>query len=130
MTVQFGNAFGNVAWNSQQLCSWKPLTQVIFVFDYIQLVFEDCSLNIYNSSQIVNKDSKTYHSDTALFPYLLKSLIGSSINSIEFKAKAAFSLNFSNHYKLEILLNDESVNGPEAFEIADNNTDLIIIEQN
>ena len=108
----------------------EPLSQVVFIHDYIQLILQDCTINVYNKSEITPKDSPTIkHGDTG-YADALEMLINSTITNVQIKTGVSFSLLFSNGSEFNILLDPESSQGPEAFMVSGKPLEGDVIEQN
>lgn len=99
------------------------LKQVVFVHDYIQLVFADAGFSFYNPLRLVAGGVAVAHGEAG-FADALVSLIGRKVISAE--GGGALSLTFDNAVELQV---DASGDGPEAFQF--NGADgFIVVEQN
>jgi hypothetical protein len=105
-----------------------PLTQVVFVHDYIQLVFQDQCFSIYNAAELV-KDGVCIAQGKRGFCDGLVALIDSHVSSVERSKTASLSLTFDTGAVLHVLSDDASVRGPEAYKFNGPNN-LLVVEQN
>jgi hypothetical protein len=90
----------------------------VFVHDYLQLVFHSGRISIYNRSRIETGE-RSAHSGEAGFADGLVQLIGQSISHAELEP--ALMLEFEHGAKFFVLSSPTDVNGPEAFEITQEN---------
>ena len=105
-----------------------PLSQVVFVRDYLQLVFEDEVLSVYNLASLVLHGSEIHQESTGFCDGLV-SLIGQRAVQIELAEQCALSLAFAGGAVLHVLGCESAVRGPEAFQFAGRD-DLVVVEQN
>lgn len=106
----------------------EPLSQVIFIHDYIQLIFQEYILSLYNPIEI-KIENKTITDGEVGFSDALRNLIGERIVRTNYEEKIHASFEFSNGTIVTITLESNSDFGPEAFQINDGNS-LIMVEQN
>ena len=88
------------------------LSQVVFVHDYVQLVFQDCSFSFYNRLTYQHGCLALGHG-TPGFCDALVSLIGSTV-LVEL-GHDRFSLHFSNGATVHVATSGPDVRGPEAW---------------
>jgi hypothetical protein len=88
----------------------EALTQVVFVHDYVQLVFEDERLSVYNMATVSVRGG-ILRTGAPRFAEALVALIGQRAEVIA----SPFSLRFSNGATFTISFAPEDVRGPEAF---------------
>jgi hypothetical protein len=106
----------------------EPLTQVVFVHDYLQLVFQFESFSIYNVARVS-------HGDTVLiqgapgFCDAVVSLIGQRVREASSTDNHRLSLTFESGENVVVLSGSEHIRGPEAFEF-NGHDNLIVVEQN
>lgn len=99
------------------------LTQVVFVQDYIQLVFADVGFSFYNPVRLI-AGGVVVVQGAAGFTDALVSLIGRKV--ISARDSGALNLTFDNAIELQV---DAAGDGLEAFQF--NGTDgSIVVEQN
>lgn len=97
----------------------KQLTGVVFVHDYVQLLFDesepydDVILNIYSKSWITNKNGE-FSSDRAGYRDSLCALIGGSVASLDGSLNEQFSIALDTGNSLTISLQEQDFTGPEA----------------
>jgi hypothetical protein len=116
--------------NLDNLKKCDPLSQVIFVHDYIQLILQDCIITVCNASEIKPFNKEPTSSGKQGFADELIKLIDSTIIDVSYLENKVLALVFSNNYKFSVLLNSESASSPEAFEISGGPIKQIIVEQN
>jgi hypothetical protein len=90
----------------------------VFVHDYLQLVFHSGRISIYNRSRI-EAGERSAHSGEPGFADGPVQLIGQSILHAELDP--ALMLEFELGAKFFVLTSQADVNGPEAFEISQEN---------
>ena len=104
----------------------SPLSQVVFVHDYIQLVFDDQCFSIYNPSEL-RLGSLSFAAGQAGFCDQLVGLINQA--PIRVVTNGATSLSISFEKGAELLVSSEGGNGPEAWQTK-TVTGQIIVAQN
>lgn len=108
----------------------EPLSQVIFIHDYLQLVFQDEVFSIYNVSKLVN-DGTELTQGTPGFCDAMVNLIEQHVVGVSSTTEYPLSLMFNNGSQFVVLGGDLGSRGPEAFQyINRNNLNLIVVEQN
>jgi hypothetical protein len=105
-----------------------PLSQVVFVHDYIQLVFQDTYFNLYNRVT-VHRGGCTLSASDSGFADELRRLIGQRVIDISSEEGQFSALKFEQGTQVAVSLRAEDANGPEAFELGDNEG-LCVVEQN
>ena len=105
-----------------------PLSQVMFVHDYLQLIFQDERFNIYNVSEIEHRDVKVAHGEPG-FCDVLVSLIGQRVFRVSQSDNHALKLSFEKGAQFVVRSDDDAVRSPEAFEF-DGKNQPKVIEQN
>ncbi len=98
----------------------EALSQVVFVHDYIQLVFQDEVFNIYNIPELVHQGASVD---------ALVGLIGQRVISVSRTEPEMLLLDFERGARFRLPSGDEGVRGPEAFQFRGQNNSLVI-EQN
>jgi hypothetical protein len=92
-----------------------PLTQVVFVHDYLQLVFDTGRISIYNRASL-DMGARRQRTGEAGFADSLVQLIGQRVLHAELEPTLA--LQFERGSRLVVLNGPDDVKGPEAFEIS------------
>jgi hypothetical protein len=92
-----------------------PLSQVVFVHDYIQLVFQDTSFTLYNTTRLTSGESSVLHGQAG-FADALVALIDQRVASVSTQTDSALALVFENGVKLQVLRGKPYAHGPEAFQ--------------
>ena len=106
----------------------EPLSSVVFVQDYIQLVFQDLYFNLYNPVS-VHRESRTLREADIGFADELRRLIGQRVVDTSAQERQFVTVKFERGTQVTVSLRPEDVTGPEAFELA-NGKGLWIVEQN
>ncbi len=101
----------------------EPLSQVVFIHDYIQLVFQEACFTIYNSVELWLGETPVLQGRPG-FCDTLVSLIGLSIISVS--VRPVLSLTFQSGVTLVVT---EACNGPEAWQYNSPGYP-IVVEQN
>jgi hypothetical protein len=92
-----------------------PLSQVVFVHDYIQLVFQDACFSLYNTTKLVIGESAVLQGQ-ASFADALVALIGLRVTSVSTQTDSILELLFEGGIKLQVLQGEPYARGPEAFQ--------------
>ena len=106
----------------------EPLSSVVFVQDYIQLVFQDLYFNLYNPVDVHHGDSTLGETDIG-FADQLRRLIGQRVIDTSATERQFAAITFECGTRVAVSLRPEDASGPEAFELA-NNKGLWVVEQN
>ena len=106
----------------------EPLSQVVFVHDYLQLIFQDEAFNIYNVSEVEHRGVKLAHGEPG-FCDALVALIGQCVIEASHSDSYALKLSFEEGAQFVVRSDDDAVRGPEAFEFNGKNQ-LTVVEQN
>lgn len=101
----------------------EPLSQVVFVHDYLQLVFQDARFSIYNAAEL-RRGNATFLSEQPGFRDELVGLIGQPL--ISASGVPSLSLAFQNG---AVLVVAKSGDGPEAWAYQSVKGELVV-EQN
>ena len=91
----------------------EPLTQVVFVHDYLQLVFDQFVVTVYNPARCTTC-TVTWHQDDREFAGALVSLIGQTAQLSV--SPAGLQLHFSTGSSVTVPGSDPSSDGPEAWQ--------------
>jgi len=106
----------------------EPLSQVVFIHDYLQLVFQDEYFNVYNAAEVVWNET-TLRQGQLGFCDALVSLIDQRVTSVSVSEPYKLSLTFERGFQFHVLSGDEAARGPEAFEFHGSNN-LLVVESN
>ena len=105
-----------------------PLSQVVFIHDYIQLVFQEESFSLFNAAEILHQGA-SLRQGQAGFCDALVSLIDQHVTTVSTAPPYKLALTFEGGSCLRLLADQEIVCGAEAFEFHGRNN-LWVIEQN
>lgn len=92
-----------------------PLSQVVFVHDYLQLFFQDCAFSIYNLATYTAGDITLTQGDAG-FCDALVALIEQAARVEALPGK--LSLHFDKGAVVSIPSTDETIRGPEAWQFS------------
>ncbi len=110
------------------LCPAEPLSQVVFIHDYLQLVFQSQCLSVYNLAQIEHMGA-TLTQGSSGFCDALVSLIGSAVLRAHHNERYKLILEFQNGSNFFVPVAAEYVRGPEAFQFVGTD-EYLVVEQN
>ena len=113
----------------EDLSKCNPLSEVRFVHDYVQLIFQDCSINVCNRSTVV-VDGEEYDHGVSGYCDAAVSLIGDSIVKVEFVETEYFRLHLTHGHMFVVDLSAEGGDGPEAFELGGGPVKGVIVQHN
>ena len=97
-----------------RLIPLEPLSQVTFIHDYFQLVFQEERLTVYNRASLADGESFTWQG-TSGFCDKLVGLIGQRVVTVEQTNPYVLSLRFSGGSTFHIEA-DSKPSWPEAFD--------------
>jgi len=103
-----------------------PLSQVVFIHDYLQLVFQDCAFTLYNLAIYTAGDTKLTQGESG-FCDALVSLIGQEARAEVLPGH--LSLHFSNGAAVSIVSTGITARGPEAWQFGQLGGS-VVVEQN
>jgi len=106
----------------------EPLSQVVFIHDYLQLIFQDEGFNIYNLAQIELQGKKLTQGQSG-FCDAVVSLIGQRVIAASHSDTYALRLSFEEGAQFIVRSDDAAISGPEAFEFNGKNQPPVV-EQN
>ncbi len=106
----------------------EPLSQVIFIHDYIQLVFQEVRLNLYNVVR-VHRDGSTLSESDLGWADELRRLIEQRVVGVSHEHAQFLALAFEHGTQVLVSMRQEDARGPEAFELSDD-SGLSVVEQN
>ena len=104
-----------------------PLTQVVFVHDYIQLVFQDTCFSLYNTTKL-SIGERTVLQGQAGFADALVALIDLRVESVSTQSDSILELSFEGGTKLQVLRGEPYARGPEAFQFTAIGTPIVAEE--
>jgi hypothetical protein len=105
----------------------SPLSEVVFIHDYVQLRFEETGLSLYSRLTIDTGKGVLDRIDSN-FADALVGLIGQRVSSVDYRPESQLRLRFSGGVTLIVSLRAEDSTGPELFQL--NRPGLpIVIEQ-
>lgn len=99
-----------------------PLTQVVFVHDYIQLVFQDDCFSIYNTAEL-KQDGNSLLRGQFGFCDALVSLIGLPLTSVS--SQPLLSLRFQGGAEFIVT---EAFSGPEAWQYSSPSSQTVVAQ--
>ena len=105
-----------------------PLSQVVFIHDYVQLVFDEESFSICNVAEMDCQGALIRQGQVG-FCDALVALIAQQVTVVSSSNVYALALTFERGARLLVLAGDAGVRGPEAFQFNGRNN-LIVVEQN
>ncbi|MEX1033842.1 MAG: hypothetical protein WDZ30_10825 [Cellvibrionaceae bacterium] len=114
----------------EELNKCEPLSQVVFIHDYIQLVLQDCCVNVYNTSRITTTDGDSFIYGSSGFADNCVKLINHKVIAASLTEGVALTIKFENGFVFEVLLSPEYCSSPEAFEISGSPLTNLVIQQN
>lgn len=107
----------------------EPLSQVVFIHDYLQLHFQQDVLSVFNESKIVASETALTRGEPG-FCDLLVGLIGKRAVELAFGYDGcAVILKFEDGTQFAVLSGESAARGPEAFTLDAPNLPTIV-EQN
>ena len=98
-----------------ELLPAHPLSQVVFVHDYLQLVFQNEIFTIYNTAEVSEAD----HSHVQGQPGFADALIGlieKRATSVVSRTKYSLQIEFQNGATVNVLRTAANAAGPEAWQ--------------
>jgi hypothetical protein len=93
-----------------------PLSQVVFVHDYLQMVFGDSRLSIYATATVSSTSRSLVRSDVG-FCDALVALIGKTVTSADYARMRQLRLTFENGESVTVSLLGDAAIGPELFQL-------------
>jgi hypothetical protein len=106
----------------------ESLSQVVYVHDYIQLVFQGESFSLYNRVGLTAND-REYSQGSPGFADEITRLIGQKVSAAGASDRSKLEIHFEAGDIVRLLSGQENQNGPEAFQYNDGNGS-IVVEQN
>jgi hypothetical protein len=89
-----------------------PVSQIVFVHDYLQIVFDDTRLSVY-ASATVSSGSRTLVRSEAGYCDALADLIGNRVTSVEYVRARQLRLTFEGGESVAVSLLSDGVIGPD-----------------
>ena len=105
----------------------EPLSQVVFVHDYVQLVFQGETFSLFNRLRVTGP--QTAMQGETEFPGLLVALIGQQVTRAAEGSVAMLELHFQSGSTVQVLRGEEFASGSEAYMFAGHG-DVLVVEQN
>ena len=105
----------------------SPLSQVVFVHDYLQLVFQDENFSLYNSV-VVRVGAIEYEQGSTGFADSLISLVGETVIEVDGSEECALLLKFERGAQV-MVLKASGAKCPEAFQF-NGKQRSIVVDQN
>jgi len=112
-----------------QLKPTEPLTQVVFVHDYVQLVFDTEILSVYNPMSFRGSQGEGLEQGQIGFADALVGLIGAKASSVNTSQAECLALQFENNGRLAVRRGTDEVPGPEAFQFS-SVAGHVVVQQN
>ena len=106
----------------------EALSQVVFVHDYIQLIFQGEGFSLYNRVGLTAND-REYSQGSSGFADEMTRLIGQKVSAAGASNRSKLEIQFEAGSVIRLLSGQENENGPEAFQYNDGNGS-IVVEQN
>ena len=106
----------------------EPLSQVVFIHDYLQLVFQDEGFSIYNLAEVEQR-GVTIRLGEPGFCDAVVALIGQRVADVSRSDAHVLKLSFEGGAQFAVRNDEEAVAGPEAFEFNGKNQPPVV-EQN
>lgn len=103
----------------------EPLTQVVFVHDYFQLVFDTQVLGIYNPAT-VSVDGRAIEFGRPGFADALVKLLGSRVVQAKTDSESGLLLTFESNATLEILGSPSEGGILEAYSFTESNGPIVV----
>jgi hypothetical protein len=100
---------------SANLVPEHALSQVVFVHDYVQLIFQHASFNLYNTIRVSGPSGAFVQGQTG-FADALVGLIGQRVRSEQDSSECILELVFEEGTRVQLLRGDEYAHITEAFE--------------
>ena len=93
----------------------EPLSQVVFIHDYLQLIFQDERFSIYNLAEVEIRGVKMTQGQPG-FCDAVVSLIGQRVTAASHSDKCALHLSFEEGAQFVVRSDNAAISGPEAFQ--------------
>jgi hypothetical protein len=106
----------------------EPLSEVVFIHDYIQLVFQGTRWSLYNPVSAHRSGCTLTASDIG-FADELRRLIGQRVVGTSTESGQFSAVTFEEQTQVSVSLRREDAVGPEAYELGDDKG-LHVVEQN
>ena len=101
------------------------LSHVVFIHDYLQLVFQDESFSIYNLAEVECGGDKVRQGHPG-FCDAVVGLIGQRVIEVSCSDAYALRLSFEEGAHFTVRDDDEAITGPEAFQFIGKNQPPVI----
>ncbi len=107
----------------------EPLTQVVFVHDYVQLVFGSETLSIFNLMRFRGLQGDDLEQGRVGFADALTGLIGAKAHSVSTSPSECLALQFENEGRLAVTCEADEAAGAEAFQF-NSTAGVFMVQQN
>jgi hypothetical protein len=98
------------------LLSMEPLSQVVFVHDYVQFRFQDTCLSLYSALSIGTPKGVLHRTDQGFCDALVE-LIGQRVASVDYRAEDHLQITFAGGGTLNAMFTNGDAVGPELFQL-------------
>ena len=105
----------------------EPLSQVVFIHDYIQLVFNGMHFNLYGAVTVHHAGRTLLRKDTGFCDELC-GLIGQRIIDTSTEERQYAAVTFEKGMTVAVSVRTEDNVGPEAFSLGDNKGLMVVGE--
>ncbi len=106
----------------------EPLSQVVFIHDYLQLIFQDEGFSIYNLSEVECRGAKIAQGQPG-FCDAVVALIGQRAIAVSHSDNGVLRLSFEQGVQFAVRSDEDAIRCIEAFEFHGKNQ-LWVVEQN
>jgi hypothetical protein len=106
----------------------ESLSHVAFIHDYLQLIFQDEWLSIYNLAEVERHGLKVSQVQPG-FCDAVRALIGQRVVAADHSDACVLRLSFEEGTQFTVRSDEAAISGPEAFEFNGKNQALVV-EQN
>ena len=103
----------------------EPLTEVIFVHDYVQLGFQGPRFSLYNLTRVSHAGGSAMQGEPE-FAGALVQLIGQRVERVTHGTMAALELHFSGGASVQVLCGAQYESGPESFQFSREGQPLVV----
>jgi hypothetical protein len=112
---------------NQKLQPLGPMSQVVFVHDYLQLVFQDDIFTLYNSPEIRSAGAQMSRGSPG-FCDALVALLGQRLTLVSANHAEPLILSFENGTRVIVPVSGRAASGPEAWRFGRTNGPVVVQE--
>jgi len=112
---------------NQKLQPLEPMSQVIFVHDYLQLVFQDDIFTLYNPPEIRWVEAQISQGSPG-FCDALVALLGQRLTLVSANHAEPLILSFENGARVIVPVGGPTARGPEAWQFGKANGPVLVQE--